>query len=261
MDPEVKASNIKDFWEKNPVCAKDITHAIGSPAYFDAFDKARGKIEPPAFANDFYEFEKFRGKKVLDVGCGNGWVLRHYARAGADVTGVDITEAGIQLCRTRFKNENLKGNFVVGNAEELPFPDNTFDAVSCMGVVHHTANPQKAVSEIYRVLKPGGRLIFMLYHRNSVLYRFKFPLLKLITGKSMQQLVNEVDGFGNPRGDVYSKEEMRALLGGFTLTDLFAGLIEGWMVLPFIGRFLPDVLFKPFERLGGWFLYVKGVKA
>jgi ubiquinone/menaquinone biosynthesis C-methylase UbiE len=260
MKSEVKTTDIKNFWEKNPVCAKDNPHAIGTPDYFTYFDKLRDKIEPPVFADRFYEFSSSRGKTVLDVGCGNGWVLSHFARHGAVTVGVDITEAGVELCRTRFKNQKLKGDFVVGNAEALPFPDNSFDVVSCMGVVHHTSNPQKAVSELFRVLKPGGRLLFMIYHRNSVLYRFKFPLLKLLTGKSIQQLVNEVDGFGNPRGDVYSKAELKKMLNEFTITEMSPGLIEGWMVLPYVGRFLPDVIFKPFEKVGGWFLYAKGTK-
>lgn len=261
MDPRVDTSSIKNFWEKNPVCAKDNPHPLGSLAYFEYFDRLRNELEPPAFANSFYEFDQFSGKKILDVGCGNGWVLSHYAAHGAQTTGVDITEAGVDLCRKRFAAQNLKGNFVIGNAEELPFPDNSFDAVSCMGVVHHTSNPKRAVAEIHRVLKPGGKLFFMIYHRNSVLYRFKFPLLKILTRKSIQQLVNEVDGFGNPRGDVYSKEELRELLRAFQLADVFAGLIQGWMVLPFVGRWLPNFLLKPFGRLGGWFLYAKGIKS
>lgn len=242
------------------MCAKDNPHAIGTPAYFEYFDRLRDAIEPAPFAESFYEFGSKRDKKVLDVGCGNGWVLAHYARCGANVTGVDITEAGVELCRTRFRNENLKGDFVVANAEHLPFQDNTFDVVSCMGVVHHTSNPAKVVSELRRVLKPGGRLVFMIYHRNSILYRIKFPILRLLTGKSIQRLVNEVDGFGNPRGDVYSKSELAKLLDGFLVKEMFAGLIEGWMVLPLVGRFLPNFIFKPFERLAGWFLYAKAVR-
>jgi SAM-dependent methyltransferase len=129
-----------------------------------------------------------------------------------------------------------------------------------MGVVHHTSNPQKAVSEIYRVLKPGGRLLFMIYHRNSILYRFKFPLLKLLTGKSIQQLVNEVDGLGNPRGDVYSKQELTDLLHRFEITEMFPGLLQGWMIVPKLGRLIPDAVVRPFGKWGGWFLYSKGRK-
>lgn len=258
--PDIKITDIRNFWEKNPVCAKDNPHAIGTPEYFATFDKLRDKIEPLSFAHRFYEFSNARGRKVLDVGCGNGWVLSHFARRGAATTGIDITEAGVNLCRTRFKNEKLSGDFVVGNAEALPFPDNSFDVVSCMGVVHHTSNPHQAVRELHRVLKPGGRLLFMVYHRNSILYRFKFPILKMLTGKSIQQLVNEVDGYGNPRGDVYSRDELRKLLGEFEITELSPGLIEGWMVLPYVGRFLPGLIFKPFEKMAGWFLYAKGTK-
>ena len=90
------------------------------------------------------------------------------------------------------------------------------------------------------MLKPGGRLIVMFYHRNSALYRLHFPIRRVATGKSIQQQVNEVDGAGNPKGHVYSRRELRALLGRFEHLELFAGLLQGWMVLPKVGRFIPD---------------------
>lgn len=81
----------------------------------------------------------------------------------------------------------------MGNAEELPFKGETFDCACSMGVLHHTPSPSKAVEEIFRVLKPGGRLVVMCYHRNSALYRLTFPYLSLVTGKSLRQLVYEMD--------------------------------------------------------------------
>jgi len=164
------------------------------------------------------------------------------------------------VCRQRFEYMNLQGNFQEANAEKLPFDDAEFDCVCSMGVLHHVPNTAQAVAEIQRVLKPGGRLIVMMYYRNSLLYRWRFQILKLLTGKSMQQLVNEVDGVGNPKGDVYTKDELRHLLQGFDQFEMFVGLLQGWMILPWIGRFIPDKLLKPFETRWGWFLYTKAVK-
>jgi ubiquinone/menaquinone biosynthesis C-methylase UbiE len=129
-----------------------------------------------------------------------------------------------------------------------------------MGVLHHTPDIKKAIGEISRVLKPGGRLILMVYHRNSALYRFKFPLMRMVTGKNLKQLVNEVDGLGNPRGSVFSKAEIKSLLSSFKELDLFVGVLQAWMVLPRSLRFVPNRTLRRFERYFGWFLYVKGFK-
>lgn len=256
----VSTDAVRSFWEANPVCAKDIPFEIGSPAYFARFDRLRGAIEDAAFGREYYQFENYRGRRVLDVGSGNGYILSHYASHGADVTGVDITQAGVDLCRKRFDLQKLSGTFQVADAERLPFPDNTFDLVCSMGVLHHTPRTDAAVAELRRVLKPGGRVNLMLYHRNSVLYRFKFPILRVLTGKSLQQLVNEVDGAGNPKGDVYSRNDMRSLLRDFEAVNVFTRIIHGWMTLPVVGRFLPDALFRPLESRWGWFLYANGIK-
>ena len=129
-----------------------------------------------------------------------------------------------------------------------------------MGVLHHTPNPEKAVEQIFRVLKYGGRLIVMVYYRDSLLYRLKFPLTSLLSGKTVRQLVNEVDGVGNPKGDVYSKAELRQLLYQYQQLEMFTHLLPGSRVLPKIRRFIPDSLIRPFERRWGWFLYAKGRK-
>jgi ubiquinone/menaquinone biosynthesis C-methylase UbiE len=216
--------------------------------------------ESVAFSSELHEYRAFAGKRVLDVGCGNGYVLSKYAQEGSEVFGIDLTPTAISLCRQRFALLGLSGNFSVANAEHLPFPDASFDCVCSMGVLHHTPDTARAVAEIYRVLKPGGRMIVMFYHRDSALYRCNFALRRLLGGKSMQQMVNEVDGVGNPKGDVYSKAELRRLLGRFENLDLFAGLLRGWMVFPRGGRFLPDRLLQLFESRWGWFLYAKGTR-
>lgn len=256
----VRIDDVRAYWEAHPLCADAIPHPLGSPAYFDFYDRLREANETVEFSAQLHEYGRFSGKRVLDVGCGNGYVLSRYAQAGAATTGVDLTAAAIDLCRQRFAYLRLQGEFRQANAEALPFPDATFDCVTSMGVLHHTPDTAAAVAEASRVLKPGGRLIVMFYHRNSALYRVGFPLQRLLTGKGTQQLVNEVDGPGNPLGDVYSKRGLRRLLSAFSGLELFAGLLQPWMVLPRFSRVLPSAWLKRFERRWGWFLYAKGWK-
>ena len=251
---------IRSFWNENPVCAAAIPHPLGSKEYFEAFDVLREDNEPPAFFERVHECSRFRGKKVLDVGCGNGFVLSRYARAGAEVYGVDITETGIDLCRKRFGHMGLIGDFRVANAESLPFPDATFDCVSSVGVLHHIPHPERGFAEIRRVLKPGGLFVLMLYYRHSAWYQVKMRAISLVKGKSMQEQVNDVDGAGNPKGLVYSKADVRALLAGYRDIEMFTNELRGWMIFPVIGKRVPQALMKPFERHFGWHLFAKAYK-
>jgi SAM-dependent methyltransferase len=257
----VKVEDVREYWESNPLSAAAIPYPLHTPEYFEFYDWLREQNEGPGFSEGFYEYVSFRGKKVLDVGCGNGYVLSRYARAGADARGVDLTPTAVELSRRRFDLMSLGGTFAVASAEELPFGDDEFDCVSSIGVVHHTPNTRKAVNEIKRVLKPGGRVLLMVYHRNSAMYQVRFRAQSLVKRKSMQQLVNEVDGVGNPKGEVYSRDEFARLLEGFGDLEFSVRLLQGWMIA---GRrltgWVPERWLRPLETRCGWFLYVKGRK-
>jgi SAM-dependent methyltransferase len=257
---DVRVADVRAFWEENPLCARAIPHPLGTAEYFTYYDALREENEPLPFARALHEYDRFAGKYVLDVGSGNGYVLSRYAAAGARVYGVDLTRTGIGLCRRRFALAGLPGHFTVGSAEDLPFPSESFDLVCSMGVLHHTPRTEQAVREVHRVLRPGGRLIVMFYHRNSFHYRLLFPLRRLLAGKSLQQSVNEVDGVGNPKGDVYSRGQLRELLTGFTNLEIFAGLLP-WNKLGGAARLVPPGLRSWADRRAGWFLYAKGVRA
>jgi len=256
----VEIEDVRNYWDDNPLSSAAIPYALHTPEYFEFYDTLRELNESVEFSYRLHEYGAFAGKKVLDVGSGNGYVLSRYAREGADVYGVDLTPTAVELCRRRFELMNLDGTFTVASAEALPFADETFDCVCSMGVVHHTPDTEKALDEIYRVLKPGGRLVLMVYHRNSVLYQVNFRLQRLLTRKTMQQLVNEVDGVGNPKGDVYSRAEFTRVLHRFEDLDLFVRLVQGWMLAPRFTRRIPNRWLRPLERRWGWFLYAKGRK-
>jgi ubiquinone/menaquinone biosynthesis C-methylase UbiE len=257
---DIQLEDVRAFWDRNPLCAANIPHPMGTREYFAYYDGLREAIESREFSANLHEYEAHRGKKVLDVGCGNGYVLSRYAAAGATVYGVDVTPTAIELSRGRFALANLSGEFIEANAEQLPFPDNYFDCVCSMGVLHHVPDTERAVAQIHRVLKPGGRLIVMFYHRDSVLYRFNFRLRSLFSGKPVGQLLNEYDGPGNPKGDVYSRDELARLLRAFTQLEMRVGHLQGYMLLPRIGRLVPDAWLRPLEGRWGFFLYAKARK-
>ena len=256
----VTTEEVRDFWQSNPLCASGIPHPLGSKEFFEVYDTQREEIESIPYSCALHEYRNFKGKKVLDVGCGNGYVLAKYAQEGAEVFGIDITQAGVDLCKKRFEFIGLKGEFRVADAQMIPFPDDTFDCACSMGVLHHVPDSQRALGEIYRVLKPGGRLIVMFYHRNSAKYKFKYRVWSWVTGKSMQQLVNEYDGVGNPKGAVFSKAQLADMLSRFTDVQMHVGYLETRDIILRGARFLPDNLFKPLAFLVGWNLYAKAYK-
>ena len=257
---EVTTEEVRNFWEKNPLCASAIPYPLGSREYFTFYNSLRENNETIEYSYQLHEYRNYMGKKVLDVGCGNGYVLSKYADEGAEVSGVDITKTGIDLCKKRFEYLGLKGDFQVADAQNLPFENNTFDCICSMGVLHHVPDTKKAVSEIYRVLKPGGRLIVMFYYRGSAKYQWRYRIRSIFSSKSLQRLVNEVDGVGNPKGTVFSRSELADTLKDFCDVTMFVDCIDSRDIFLRLGKHIPDSFCKPFAKLLGWFLYAKARK-
>ncbi len=255
--PGTDLHEVRAYWEQHPVAAAAVPHDPGTPEFFASYDRLREENEPLDFSYRLHEYRAFPGGRVLDVGCGNGYVLSKYAQEGAHAFGIDLTTTAAGLSRARFALGGLHGDFLVGSAEDLPYPSDSFDCVTSMGVLHHTPDTARAVAEIHRVLKPGGRLVIMLYHRDSAVY-WRFKLRSRLSGRPLQTLVNEVDGVGNPKGDVYSRAEMRALLSAFDDVELSVGFLQGVAVGG--RRVPPKAVLRPFESRYGWFLYAKARK-
>jgi len=265
---------IQDFWQANPVAAKEAGIPIGTPDYFKKVDALREApdCEPWAYANRIHRFADFKGRSVLDVGCGHGYVLSHYAKQGAQVTGVDLTERAVLLSRERFRLSNLPGQFTKINGSQLPFPDQSFDLVCSMGVLHHMPDPSPLVSEIARVLKPSGRFIGMLYHRGSFRNHVTFRWRKWFgnnqyRGKPIEQQRNMNDGAQCPYATVYSPEEAEALLDPYFQKPVFEinklSYPELFLYSRIGGRlshWLPSPSKSWIARRWGWNLYFETVK-
>jgi ubiquinone/menaquinone biosynthesis C-methylase UbiE len=221
--------DIRNFWEANPLCAEYIEHEQGTRELFDEHNRMSRLEEPLEFQRKVYEFDKWSGKSVLDVGCGTGYVVYTYASNGAKVTGVDIADKSVELTKKRLEIYGLTAETLRANAEELPFFDNSFYLVTSYGVLHHTPDTEKAVQEVFRVLKPGGRVIMMFYHKNSFAYRILFPLKRVFQskwrGKTPQEQVNSVDGAQNPLGKVYNRNDLKNMMKGFGQFEFFTGMM------------------------------------
>ncbi len=115
------------------------------------------------FLKRFYP--NFEGKKILELGCGRGDFLLECHKEGLDVVGIDVNPEYIKISEEKIKKSGFKPHIVLAKGEELPFEDDYFDFVNCVEVLEHTNNPEKVLSEIYRVLNNGGQAFVTVHNR------------------------------------------------------------------------------------------------
>ena len=155
-------------WTADPCGSTVVEDVPGSDSYFRRLLRARADYAP--WMAEVLDYEGADGLEVLDIGSGQGIDLARYALAGARVTGVDLTPRHVTLARAHLAGMGLDAAVIEGDAEQLPFPDATFDRVSSNGVLHHTPDLPCALREAQRVLRPGGRATIILYNRQSLHY-------------------------------------------------------------------------------------------
>lgn len=286
---------VRSFWQAHPCGTKFADAEEGSRAFFEAVEEHRYRTEwhiPEAAG-----FDKAKGLRVLEIGCGLGTDGARFARAGAIYTGVDLTDAAVSLARRRFELEGLPGEFRVADAERLEFAPDSFDIVYSHGVLHHTPDGAAAVREVHRVLKPGGRAIVMLYHRDSYNYRVNIGVLRRfgarllrtdsgvrlahrLTGEPVESLrehaarlredagqylsageflSRNTDGAGNPLTRVYSRREARELFKDFARVELAVHFLnKRWM--PVVGPLLSRSFETRLASRWGWHLWIYAEK-
>jgi ubiquinone/menaquinone biosynthesis C-methylase UbiE len=295
LEAEQLKTKVRDFWNENPCGTKFAQIEVGTKEFFAAIEKHRYETE--WHIPEMAQFSSWKGKTVLEVGCGLGTDAIQFARAGAHYTGIDLTPRSIELVQKRFQQENLLGNFQVADGENLPFPDNQFDLVYSHGVLHHTPDTQKAINEVHRVIKPKGKALVMLYHRNSYNYygnimlfrRLGAQVLKYSWGPSFVNLVTKedinalkrlqsdmkknpdyffskeeflnqnTDGAGNPLAKVYNRKEAALLFSRFSNVNTEVRFLnKRW--IPVLGKFLPKAIESPLAKLWGWHLWIVASK-
>lgn len=122
-------------------------------------------FNPLRFAHFDPYIETWEGAHVLDVGCGGGYTTEFLTRRGAVVSGVDPSEKLVSAARDHATSTGLTIDYTVGKAEKLPYPDSSFDVVTCVDVLEHVDSPGTAIREIHRVLKPGGLFMYDTINR------------------------------------------------------------------------------------------------
>ena len=163
-------SDVYTYWNSRPCNIRHSNKSIDSVEFFDEVSEKKYRAEP--HKKEFLALEQWKGKRVLELGSGLGTDAIQFARAGADVVCVDLTDFSLELCKKNFELHGLQGTFFQGNIEELDtfLPESylqSFDLVYSFGVIHHTPHPAKVFQQIARYVKPSGELRCMVYSKFS----------------------------------------------------------------------------------------------
>jgi SAM-dependent methyltransferase len=245
-------SRIQTYWERKPCGSKHASAPEGDPEYFAQVERRRYELEP--FIPRYADFEGARGKRVLEIGTGLGTDFVRFARAGAKMTGVDLTQRSIDLVTRRLQLERLDGDVRVADAEALPFEDGSFDRVYSWGVLMVTPDTPRAVRQAIRVLRPGGELCAMVYARRSWVAFGLWARYALLVGRPRRSLAYVVaNHMESPGMKAYTEREVRELFTG--LEDLRIERVR----TPYDRRVAGPLVRLTGSKLG-WFMVVRGRK-
>lgn len=271
---KISVDTVQAYWDERPCNIRHSAKPLGTKAYFDEVEARKYFVEPhiPAFA----EFPRWQGKQVLEVGCGIGTDTINFARAGAEVTAIDLSPKSIEIARQRAEVNGLaeRIRFQCANAEALSGSElaESYDLIYSFGVIHHSPHPDKIVAELRRHAKPGGTLKLMVYNR----YSWKVLWILLLYGRGRFWRLSELVAkhseaqTGCPVTFVYSRNEGRRLVeaAGFRVVDVKVDHVFPYRIPDYVQyryvkewyfRWMPTAVFRRFERLFGWHLLITAV--
>jgi ubiquinone/menaquinone biosynthesis C-methylase UbiE len=289
--------NIKNFWNQHPVGENFVEYGEGGIEFFNRYDKFRYKTEGHILG----ELNKidFDNRNVLEIGIGQGADSMQIVKRGANYYGIDLTETSVKRIKDIFASLNLPyKELQVANAETIPYPDDFFDIVYSHGVIHHSPYVESIVNEIHRVLKPGGKTVVMVYHKNSFNYYVSiavfrrvglfiltvFPFLsgivKKLTGENIER-VNEhiknmhkygwsylkmknfihrsTDGPLNVYSSVWNRKSANTLFKKFSKIDFNVHFLNERHLLG-LQHLISDKMKQRLAAKYGWHLWIKAQK-
>lgn len=258
---------VQEYWNRRPCNIKHSTKDIGTKEYFDEVEKRKYFVE--FHIPEFAQFEKWKDKKVLEIGCGIGTDSINFSRAGAKLTAVELSEKSLEICKKRFEVYGLAANFHLCNAENLSslVPVEPYDLIYSFGVIHHTPNPEKVFEEIKKYCHKETEIRIMLYAKYS--WKVLWIILKYGKGAfwKAKELVRQYSEAQEncPVTYCYSFKEVRKLMKDFEIIEIkkdhiFPYIIEKYKNYEYkwvwYFRWMPKWLFRWLEKRLGWHILI-----
>lgn len=194
MSNKVISCKNSEFW--NELCGTQLACVLGitdsGPASLKKFDDWYFDFYP--YLYDHIPFNKLNGQDVLEVGLGYGTVSQKLAESGAKYHGLDIAVGPVEMTNHRLQQAQLSGKAILGSILEPPFEHKTFDTIIAIGCLHHTGDMSLAIDRCWELLRPDGRLIFMVY------YAYSYRRLRIAFKATMSYFFRELGGYRGVSG-------------------------------------------------------------
>ena len=266
----IDLKSVHDFWNAAS-CGEDLLLREETALGYQLQLEERYRLEP--YISEFAGFSQAAGLSVLEIGVGLGADHEMYARAGARMSGIDLTERAINHVKQRLHYAASSSDLRVADAENLPFGDSTFDLVYSWGVIHHSPNTAKAAREILRVLKPDCMFRVMIYQRRSLVGLMLWLRYAALAGKPWKNLDWVYSNYlESPGTKAYSAIDakllfsdasectVRSILTHGDLLESGAGQRHKGALLTAARHFWPRWLLRRLCRNWGLFLLIEGRK-
>jgi ubiquinone/menaquinone biosynthesis C-methylase UbiE len=267
MESDLKLE-VARFWDASS-CGEVYATGSSLAASYETQSRTRYLLEP--YLREFAHFEDATGRDVLEIGVGMGADHVEFARARPrSLHGVDLTPRAIEHTRQRLELLGLASNLEVADAEQLPFPDASFDYVYSWGVLHHSPDTPRAVREVWRVLRPGGVARIMIYHRRSITGYLLWLRYALLAGRPWRSLDDVYwHHLESPGTKAYRLRQARQMFEPFSAVDCRVQLAFGDLLLGEAGqrhrgpllslgrKIWPRSLIQRFLRHHGLFLLIE----
>lgn len=276
---------VAQFWNEKPCDSDRSRLAVGTKEYFLEIELDRYKYQHHILTGVLPKID-WCGKEVLEIGTGVGTDARQLIARGANYTGINIDQGSVELTAKALETFGLSGKLARCDATAMSYADATFDVVYSFGALPCIPDLDKAMAEIYRVLKPGGVFIGLFYNRSSINYQIEIRVLRLglrpllvVPGmitllswlglpkdrlighrelyrrapkmSAEEWLSRNTDGPDNPFICIQDRREAEALVKRFELlgNSVYFFDYRHWGIL---GRLMPRFLIDWLGRCWGW---------
>lgn len=256
---------IRNYWDNRPCNIRHSDKTIGSIEFFDEVEKKKHFVE--SHIKKFAEFEKWKDKKVLEIGCGLGTEMVNFAQQGANITTMDLSEKSLELAKKRAEIYNISDQikFYHGNAEELDkiVPIERYDLIWSFGVIHHSPHPDRIIECLKKYMDSHTELRIMIY--NKISWKVFWILLRYGKGAfwKLDELIAKYSEAqtGCPVTYTYTRRSIQRLLKGLKIKNISIEHIFPYRISDYIQhrymkvwyfKWMPEKWFKWLEKRIGW---------